>query len=487
MKYFFSNFGVWVCLASLSILFTACNSTKKALDKYENCLMQGGFQQAADIASAQATKSSSDKLMWDLLAANAQSIHGNLEESIRLFDVAEDAFLANDKTSVFSKGATTGYSMLTNDRAFDYDGNGQERIFCCLYKAIDFATQGRRDAARTELNRAAQYQENWLFDRKKDIAAARERLDEDAARYKKEKNVTDDQNEQVSRNVFSNAAFCNAVMEQCNYDMSRSGNLERLSEADYYNAYLAYFCGVFRWLNGDGGRNFIKDASQLYPQNPVLQEDFNAVNAHVSPKETVWVFIEDGLCPCREEWRIDLPVVCFPYAGNYVLYAGMALPYLRYRPNGAASYALTANGQTTPFYSLEDIDKLIKTEYDVYMRGAIMREITRTVVKASAQVALGILADNTNNVNEQTGLKLAQIGVATWAASTTAADLRSWTSLPKSALIQRIQRPADGTITIQADATPLSLTIPEGNSIVWIRKIAPGAPLVAKVINFPAH
>ncbi len=41
----------------------------------------------------------------------------------------------------------------------------------CFYKAVDFAAAGKPEAARTEFNRAAHHQENWLSERRKEIAA----------------------------------------------------------------------------------------------------------------------------------------------------------------------------------------------------------------------------------------------------------------------------------------------------------------------------
>ena len=62
----------------------------------------------------------------------------------------------------------------------------------------------------------------------------------------------------------------------------------------------------------------------------------------------VWIYAEDGLCPCREEWRLDLPLGLLPFVGRYVIYAGMALPYLRNRAHGAISWSIAANGATVP-------------------------------------------------------------------------------------------------------------------------------------------
>ena len=90
----------------------------------------------------------------------------------------------------------------------------------------------------------------------------------------------------------------------------------------------------------------------------------------------------------------------------------MALPYLRPRDMGATTWQVQAGGVTTPFAESANMDKLLKTEYDVYMRGALTREITRTIVKTGVQIALGVAADHSGDSRHQLTMRLAQAGVA---------------------------------------------------------------------------
>lgn len=466
------------------ILGAGCNSTKRALNVYEQKISTGLYSDAVLLANERAEKSSSDRLMWKLLSANASSLQGFSQQAIDDYDIAEDIFLQNDKESVFAQTVTDSKAMVTNDRAFNFNGNGQERIFCCLYKALDYAALGNFNAARTEFNRAGEHQENWIFERRRDIAAAKERMEKDAAGLTKKKKYSMEENENQINTVITNDEFAGQLREKCNYKPDVSGNLDEVPESEYFNAYLAHMNGVFRWLLGDGGRNHLRDAQRLNPGNQIVASDLGAIEQGQKPANNVWIYIEDGLCPCREEWRWDCPLVLIPYAGYYVKYAGMALPYLRYRPNGALSYCVQADGQSIQFEELQNIDKLMKTEYDVYMRGAITREITRVILKTGAQAALGIAAENTRDRDARLSLILAQHAAVAWAMSTTSADLRGWTSLPKSVLVQRIQRPADGLVTICAGAENFTVNIPEGNSIVWVRKTSPAAGMLAKIINF---
>lgn len=464
-----------------------CRTTKDVLDDYERNMVAGNYAALPGEPAELAAKGDDSSLLWHLLAGGGFYLADAKADALRHFDAAEDAMQKNDATSVFTQGATGGLAMMTNDRAFPYGGGGQDRIFACLYKAVDYMCAGKTGPARTELNRAAQHQENWIWERRKDVEAAAARMDKDADAYAAQQQARPEGDRaQQTAGVLADASFAAQVREKCAFDPALSGNLATLTAADYMNAYVQHVCGVFRWLDGGGGRNFLKDAATLAPASAAAR-DFAEADKGLKPRNQVWIWAEDGLCPAREEWRIDLPLVLLPYAGRYVLYAGMALPYLRPRDMGATTWQVQAGGVTTPFAESANMDKLLKTEYDVYMRGALTREITRTVVKTGVQIALGVAADNSGDSRHQLAMRLAQAGVAAWAASTTAADLRSWTALPKTVKCVRIDRPADGRLDVLADNQRIQLAVPEGNTLVFLRKPSPQAMPVVKQVTFTAR
>ena len=461
-----------------------CRTTKEVLNDYEAALLTGDYAKPVQETSELAAKRDGSQLLWQLLAGGALYMSNDKDRALSMFDAAEDAMHENDVTSVFAKGGEGALAMMTNDRAFDYDGGGQDRIFTCLYKAVDYMASGRRDAARTELNRASQHQENWLWERRKNIAAAAEKMREDANAYEKQNNSKGEDRDKQVAGVLGDATFQSQIQAQCNFNPASSGNLDALAPKDYMNVYAEHVTGVFRWLNGDGARNYLKDVATLAAGNPVAVRDFAEVDRGIRPSNQVWIYVEDGLCQCREEWRLDLPLGLLPFVGRYVLYAGMALPYLRERSHGAINWSVAADGQNMPMSQLANVDALMKTEYDVYMRGALTREITRTIVKIGAQVALGVAADNVSDWRTQLALRASQVGVATWAATTTAADLRSWTALPKTVKVARVNRPADGRLEVVADGQRIQLEVPPGNTMVFLRKPGPSAYPVVKMATF---
>jgi len=484
-----------VGVALAFVCAAGCRTTQEVLRDYEVALSVGQYSKPVNETTELAGKGDDSQLLWQLLSGAAQYMADDKVGARRMFDAAEDTFAKNDMTSVFAQAGQGALAMMTNDRVFSYDGGGQDRIFTCLYKAIDFMSDRNHDAALVELNRVVRYQANWLYDRRRDIDAAARKMESDAAAYERQQGAPGNRSRNVS-NVLGNASFQSQIRSKCRFNPVTSGNLSALAPKDYVNVYAEHVTGVFRWLNGNSDLNYLREVATLAPGNAVAVRDYRERSKGVRPVNQVWIYAEDGLCPCREEWRLDLPLGLLPFVRRYVIYAGMALPYLRERAHGAISWSVLADGRNVPMTPLADVDALVKTEYDVYMRGALAREVTRTVVKVGAQVALGVMADaaerrqhkKNRGAKDRSGdylaLKVAQLGVATWAMSTTAADVRSWTALPKTVKVARVDRSKDGRLAVVADGQRIELEIPEGNAMVFIRKPGPSALPVVKMATF---
>ena len=458
-----------------------CRTTEEVLRDYERNLSVGNYGGSTSELLELADEKDGSELLWRLMAASTLHLTNTREaEAIRSFDLAERVLQKNDQMSVFAQGGEGAFAMMTNDRVFSYDGGGLDRVFTCVYRAIDFLCTGDRENARVEFNRAAQYQRNWLTARRRDIDAAAQRLSADAAAYQRSKNAQVADHSGAVGRAMGDASFGAEIRNKTGFDPATSGNLDALPQSAYVNAYAAHLAGVFRWINGDSDVGDLNLAAAVRPGDALVARDRAECSSGVKPSNQVWVWVEDGLCPTREEWRIDLPFIYIPYARRYVMYAGMALPVLRERAYGATVWS----AGSVPLREVESVDRLVRTEYDVYMRGALTREITRTLVRVGIQAGLGIAVDHASDNRTKLALRLVQVGVATWAATSTAADLRSWTALPKRVLAARVDRPADGVLQVVADGHAIPVTVPPGNSLVFIRKPAPSAPPVVKVATY---
>lgn len=472
-----------LCCAAL----VGCRTTKDVLDDYERDLRKGAYEHASSEVSGLSAKDGNDRLLWHLLSGSAYCISGDRDRSIMHFDFAEDSYIGHDEKSIFARGGEETWAMLTNDKAFEYDGGGEDRVFTCFYKAIQYAACGDANAARTEFNRAAMHQDNWIEERKNYIAAAEERLEAEASKKSRENGDDTDVSSSTTR-ILTDKSFCDKINSECKFNPFSSGDLETLTAADYVNPYVQHATGVFRWLNRDGDAQYYFRDIEPVVANSIITRDLDECRKGERPHGQVWIYAEDGLCMVRDEWRFDLPLILIPYVQKYVLYAGMALPKLRARELGAQKWTAIVGGEYRDLEVLADIDKLLKTEYDVYMRGALKREITRTLVKIGGQVALGILAEHAlkRGDNKQYWIyRASQASAAAWALATTGADVRSWTSLPKCVRMTRVSRPSDGKVVIAADSERIEIDVPHGNTMVFLRKPSVTAKTTVIKVTYP--
>lgn len=477
-----------------------CRTTDEVLQDYQQNIAYGRYSQAASEPDDLSKNGDDSQLLWQLLAGAAYDMAGNSSLALQKYDAAEDRMVVNDQTSVFKQASDTTMAMTLNDKFFKYDGGGQDRIFTCLYKALIYASQGNKTATRTELNRAMQHQENWLWERRKDVVAADERMRSESSAYAKEKSqngATVDANagSSAANKAFRDSTFRETIRSNYGFDIFTSGMLDKMGPGDYQNPYATHFAGLFRWTNGDGGQNYMKDAARLRSDNIYVAQDNNEIQKNIRPSNQVWIYVEDGLCPYRDEFRVDLPLFLIPYAEKYVKYAGLCLPRFKVRNNACVFWSV--NGVS--LQTLADVDALTKIEYDVFMRGAIAREITRTVIHVAVQVALGVAAeaartraahkrwhgdDARSDEYAAAALMLAQWGVAGYSAVSRGADTRSWTALPKRVLLARIPRPAEGLVTIVGDGVVAAqVNVPQGNTAIILRKPSPWAQASVKVIS----
>ena len=451
----------FLALLTSVVGLSGCRSTEAIMADYEANVLVGKFAEAAAEPSAKADAGGKDALCWQLHAAAAERLAGNNDEAVRRFDLAEDRFIDFDGRSKAGQTADTTVSMMTGDYAMPYSGGGQDRIFTCLYKAIDFGVMGKPTAVRTELNRAMLHQQNWRAERSAEIAAAGEKLERDARSYAQSNGVRQTTGSNAASTVsraFGDASFSAALRANAGFDTANGGRIDLLKDDDYTNGYLVRVNETFRRYVGDSGKK---------------------------PRDMVAVFVEDGLCPKRDEWRIDLPLILFPWVGRYVQYAGMALPKLAYRNAAVTAYSVSGGGASYPMTEIQDVDRLVKTEFDVYFRGALTREIVRAVARVGVQVALGAVRDSISDENTQLALTLVQLGTAAYSFAATDADIRSWTALPKKVYMLDLPRPADGVITVNCGVEQIKLNVQSGNTMVFVRKTSSAAPSVVKLFTLP--
>ncbi len=457
-----SHVAAALCAAALAC---GCNATlRNDMAAYDARLAGGLYADAATNAIHQAGRDSDHATMWNLDAASAAALAGDPATALDRFDRAEAAFRSVDERGAALDAGEAGLALLWSDNAGRYAATGPERVFCNLEKAFLRGATGDRPGALVEFNRALQRQRNYLEAQSKAVAEALEKAEKDAPSLRR-----------------APLAAYQGVLAACRVDAEDFADPAARARAPFHNPYLLHAAGVFRALYGVGGADELALAARLFPGSPRIREDAAAAAAGALPRDTVWVYVEDGLAPVYGEARCDLNFLNAYIAAVHAPLPVVSLPALRPRAAANASYAI---GETAlePF---ADVDEIVRHDFSLRFRAILARECSRAVVKAIAGVAAHTLTRSRDDRTRTIGY-IAEIGLLVYNEASAGADLRAWGALPKRVFAGRVPRPADGVLRLDAaSGRQYRVPLPPGSSMVLFRVPTATAQPAAFVIGFP--
>lgn len=448
-------------IVSAGLLFIfGCNTPKEQLRTFNQFYETSDYNAAAAYAQKNVGKGKNpngDDLLWTLQAAAAKRTLQDYNSSAELFDHAENALKYYDLR--FSAGDEVA-AIAVNDNIVPYKGEQYDGVMTNTYKALDFLSEKKFDLARVEFNRALDRQRRTKEKFEKEIRETKEKIDK------------------AAYGNLVNQTMASPQMNQTLHD-----KYPELSEykayKDYTNPFVTYLASVY--FNGIGepstARDLLKETYGIVPENKYVETEFKLTEELIANnktfKNTVWLVFENGLGPVKEEFRIDLPLFI---ATSRVLYAGIALPRLKYRDSAYPSLQIEADGVRYDTAVVSDMDNVIHSEFKKDFDAALIRAIISTTGKVIAQYALS-----------QQGSDAAVIGsilVAAYSFATNAADVRIWTALPKDFQIARFPKPQNKTIKVTPfNAQSFDIQLPDcDNALVYIKIINRNAKPICNII-----
>ncbi|MEW6443308.1 MAG: hypothetical protein AB1640_20420 [bacterium] len=367
-----------------------------------------------------------DKLVWLLEGAMVLHTDGRLEQSNEVLARSEELIEHYEQKAVVSvtDTASQGASLVLNEKTIPYEGEPFEKVLVNTYKAMNDLFLRRYEEARVEIRRSfARQQENRRRHeeemRRLEARARRERVEPDAYIRGTEPYYRDQQ--EILRRV----------------------------KNPYEDPFAYYLSALIYELNGEYNDAYIdlERIQEIRPGVPCVEDDLlrMASQAGLSDAYRTWsealkrtarvpgkdqaevfVFFETGMAPRKQEIRVPLPI---PNVGILSL----ALPKYAHVPSRIAQAALygpdgSLLGETSV---LTDLEAVAVRNLDDRMPALLIKQVLRASAKgavaATAQDqggALGALAANVYNwVSEQ-------------------ADLRCWTTLPRTLQAARMSLPA---------------------------------------------
>lgn len=219
--------------------------------------------------------------------------------------------------------------------------------------------------------------------------------------------------------------------------------------SDFYNPMGDYLRVVLKnRSNGrmDFGASLSNLSQVLGPRKTFLQKEYKE-----SGESATYVFLETGSAPFRLEKKIRLPLALF-YAGNPpagILYAPIAFPQLQYRDDYDDSFVINNGISKSNMEELVDMDAVVSSEFKSDFPAEMAKAMVQTVLAVAAQVAIEAATKKQQEDSVAVAIFAAVAKVAA-AEAFTQADERTWYSLPKKVLVQKIKTPAKGALQVSS-------------------------------------
>lgn len=403
----------------LLLLATSCQSGyRREADRMIQLEMQGDFVGAASLARENAANSSErDQLLWLLEAGRTAQIAGDTSESLQAFDRAQALVRPYLDTEAEARITEAIVTTLVNQTFAIYHGTPFERIMLAALQGMNRLQVGAFAEARVELNLARDWQDDAIAKAADEIEAA----------------------EKEAQDQFD-ATDSLAIPTQLRESLATLG--DRTAYADWQNPFASWLRAISRIASAiddgdlDDARFDLRAVATMQPDAAALvAPDIQAIESR-QLEPTTWVLLMSGLAPELDQFRLDIPV---PFGSGY--YVSAAFPVLKVRDEVALGLQVEVDGTQSEGVLLANINAMSAADYERRLPLIVLQEVMSAAVKTVGTWAVSRSAGDARGLVQLVGI-IAQ-------ATTTAADRRSWRTLPAHIEAARLPTPATGLITIR--------------------------------------
>lgn len=414
-----------IIVLSLSFLLCACAATMESqLDAVRAGYVDGNYVATANEFSSGNAPESQNNL--ELLITADSLFHAN---EFAASDAAYEEFNhRNIDLTSGDLGREVG-ALLAGNLANDYRPYMSDALFVSYYQLWNALALGNHDDARVIINQS--------YARQQDMSREYDAL---------------------VQQIQSERADNTDLAERLD-----SENSQWRAFRDIMNPALMYLSGLYFLNVGDyaNAKTYLRRADGMASNNKYVKSDLRAANARTTPKNTVWVFVEDGFAPKLREDRMDTFVV-FP-TGPATLSVAVSEPLF------AAPMPMVDGAEI-----VADVDALFMTEYTQYRVNEALRAFASAVSKAALQSAL--------YNSDSDSAPLMGLLATMYTLSTTNAEVRTWATLPQRISVWRTTNDKTGLLEIKSGGNlVVTAEIPSaGNYLVYVR-LTGGTPDVKTI------
>jgi len=432
--------------------FTGC-APKQAMIKADTLITNAHYKEAALFSQEQIDKSdpyARNNLLWQLQTGYSYLLANEINAStIKYFDDSEFLMKHYREQLLSADISQTLTSTLLNDTTRPYIGREYDGVMVNTYKALEYMKLGDTNSARVEFNRAMDRQR-----RAKIFFSEMIKKEQDAIHKKEIEAREKGQNVKVPESE---------IDKILNKKYSNLHNFE--AYPDFVNPMSTYLAGVFAKAdnNPQKAETLLKEAVGMMPNNSDVKKDL----LQNSKEPMVWVIFENGLAPVLVAWRLDFPIWIFT---DKISYISVALPRLIERKKAYEYFNIAVDDTTIKSSYLCSMESVIKSEFEKNYPAIVRRAILSAATKTALNYTLQESSKNSGNATQA----IIAISSAIYQISSTQADTRIWTSLPKEFQLARFKRPKNGKVTLKSPSNKIIKTVdlPKSDNILLYVKVA---------------
>lgn len=432
---------------------------------------QGNFQQAISLIPTRSQSDSSYNLSL-LEKARLEFLDNNNKQSqedfAQVYELVQQAQLAAKVE--LSRGIENVAAVMSNDNAIRYDIPLYEQSMLHSYQALNYLAQKNLSGALVEVRRANLVQEQALTTNAKSINRYQEKMAGQGLN---------------SDELYRQYPAMNTTI----------GNIKN----GFQNAYTFYLSALLYEAAGQSNDAYIdyKKALEIYPDNSYLQQDVwrlanalymsddiallkaslaQTITSKLSNKEShkdhdhmaqsqgqVIFIVENGIVAPKQEIAINLPI--YTSQGNMRFYS-VALPSYQNYLTAYSPLSLNYQGKNYQSEEIVRLQSLAAKQLKDQLPVIVTRQIVRLLAKEELRQQLARKNGDLGN-----------IFASIYNMATEKADTRSWSTLPDSIHLLRLNLPTGEhqlMLNINGQNQQVNVSI-KTNKITLIKLTAIGA------------
>ena len=396
-------------------------------------------------AALPAADSLSGARRWGALPLCRQLERGMMLHSAGRFDASNESFFEaerviaefDDRAVISARDtAAAAMTLVLNEKAAPYRGEGFERVLVNTYLAFNFLMMGDLTGARVEVRKAY------------------ERQEQEADRHARAL-------EEARAQASSNSINLDGGMQEVNRRYGTTSRVADRVQNAYQNAFTYYLSSVVYELNGEINDAYIdcKSAIELRPdascvrrdlvrfakrlgfrdELAVWREQFGDVTMPPEGHGSILVVFEQGMAPVKDEVKLPIPTEFG------ILF--IALPTYNVYPGRGPTMDISVDGQLLGrTQMMADIEGMAVRNLHDKLPVLFVKQAIRTAAK-------GVAAKQLYDDDQVVGILVSTFGTLI----TEQADLRGWITLPRDIQVSRVWvQPTVRAVTLNIEGTPLA-------------------------------